>query len=301
MYFQIVKRIIDEVVDLHADSSGQTAPEVLNEIRAQIEATSGQHWSDDDPEIEYNDPLCRIGYLYSHATANATVFEKALSDSDYPSRKMRNGSRGTLNICSMGGGPGTELLGISKYLSQHPYLVQPRRIEFTIVDEVQEWADTWTQLAEASEEELRSSLASYDIEPPVISPQFLGFDVLDPSTYKKFPHIFKKTDMVVFNYLFSENKAKLDAVQQALAELAKTTREDCAFVVIDRLESNPIFTNKVVKLFESAFGVEVCCLYRRGTIDSDEQTSQMGGKLIDSLGRWPRTTFKAFWFMVARQ
>ena len=254
MYFETLRRVIEEEVDQISENSGQTVPEVLKEVLARIKATSSQHYSDDDPEIEYGDPLCRIGYLYSHAAANATVFEKALSDSDYPSQKMRNASRSTLNICSMGGGPGTELLGISKYLSQRPHLPQPRRIEFTIFDEVPEWADTWTQLAEASEEELHSSLGSSGIEPPVISPKFLGYDVLDPSTYKKFPHVFRKADMVVFNYLFSENKSRLDAVHQALVELAKTTREDCTFVVIDRLESDRILTNKVVKLFGSALG-----------------------------------------------
>ena len=98
----------------------------------------------------------------------------------------------------------------------------------------------------------------YDgIEPPTIAPMFLPFDVLDSASYRNLVAQFKKIDIVVFNYLFSENKTKLEEAQQALEHLAQITPNDCAFVVIDRLENNPQFTNEVVRLFESAFGVEI--------------------------------------------
>lgn len=55
-------------------------------------------------------------------------------------------------MCAVGGGPGTELLGLAKYLLRKPGF--PKRIAFTLLDSVPQWAETWQQLADAVEEEL---------------------------------------------------------------------------------------------------------------------------------------------------
>ena len=115
--------------------------------------------------------------------------------------------------------------------------------------------------------------------------------------------------MVVFNYLFSENKTRLASARQALEQLAQITSDNCAFVVIDRLEHDPRFSDDVVGLFQSAFGVEVTCRQLGGTLDRDEQTSEMGEMLISTLKRTPRVKFfnpiykdpTVFWFVVKRR
>ena len=249
------------------------------------------------------------GYLYMNAPANATVFERVLTRSDDVGRIIQESSQGILNICSMGGGPGTELLGIVKHFLQQDDLVPPRKIAFTVIDKVKEWADTWIQLADASEDELRSSLAIDGVEPPTIAPMFVPFDVLDSATYGNLVAQFKKVDLVVFNYLFSENKTRLDQAQQALEELARITREDCVFVVIDRMERNQVFSEEVVNVFQSAFGCEVALSTLGGTLDTDEQTSEMGEMLTATLKRTPRVKFftdqrrfpTVFWFVVKRR
>ena len=308
MYIELVRRIIEDAVDLHAEVSGQETEEVLAQIRSHIGKTSHEYRRD-EPDIRYEDPLCRLGYLYMNAPVNATLFEKVLIESDDLRRKIQDAGRGILNICSMGGGPGTELLGITKFFLQHQRIAPPRKIGFTVIDNVQEWSDTWIQLAEASEEELRASLVLDGIELPTIADHFLAFDVLDSTNYENFLVHFSKIDMVVFNYLFSENKTRLEAAQPALEHLAKITNEDCPFVVIDRLENNPSFSDRVVSLFKSAFGVEVHLQTFAGTLDTDEQVSEMGNMLIESLGYSPRITFRTplrgdptvFWFVVKRQ
>ena len=308
MYIELIRRIIEEAVELHAANSEKPTDEVLETINGHMEATSREYQSD-EPDIQYDDSLCRLGYLYMNATANATLFERVLIESDQLRQKIQDASQGVLNVCSMGGGPGTELLGIVKNFLQRPDMVPPRKIGFTVMDSIPEWADTWIQLADASEDELRSSLVYDGIEPPTIAPMFLPFDVLDPASYRNLAVQFKKIDIVVFNYLFSENKTKLEEAQQALEHLAQITRNDCAFVVIDRLENNPQFKNEVVRLFESAFGVEIDLQTLGGTLDRDEQTSEMGEMLTATLKRTPRVKFftdqrrspTVFWFVVKRE
>ena len=308
MYIELVRRVIEEAVELHAANSQKPIDEVLETINDHIAATSREYRSD-EPDIHYDDSLCRLGYLYMNAPVNATLFERVLIESDQLGQKIQDASQGVLNICSMGGGPGTELLGIVKNFLRRPDMVPPRKIGFTVIDNVPEWADTWTQLADASEDKLRSSLVYDGIEPPTIAPMFLPFDVLDSASYRNLVAQFKKIDIVVFNYLFSENKTKLEEAQQALEHLAQITPNDCAFVVIDRLENNRQFTNEVVRLFESAFGVEIGFQTLGGSLDGDEQTSEMGEMLTATLKRTPRTSFftnqlrspTVFWFVVKRE
>ena len=307
MYVELVRRVIEEAVDLHAKITEQSVEDVLAQIRSHIAKTSDEYFKE-EPDIRYEDPLCRLGYLYMNAPVNATLFEKVLIESDDLRRKIRGSSQGILNICSMGGGPGTELLGITKFFLQHQTIVPPRKIGFTVIDNVQQWSDTWGQLAEASEEELRTSLVSDGVELPTIADHFLSFDVLDSTNYANFLVQFSKIDMVVFNYLFSENKTKLEGARPALEHLSKITSEDCAFVIIDRLENNPRFSNAVVSLFESAFGVDIHLQTLAGILDADEQISEMGKMLTETLIRSPRITFRTrlrkdptvFWFVVKR-
>ena len=308
MYIELVRRVMEDASALHVAETQRPTAEMLREIAEHIDATSREHRRD-EPEIRYDDPLCRLGYLYTHAAANATLFEKVLGRSDELRGKIDGASEGVLNVCSLGGGPGTELLGLAKYLLRFPDIAPPRKISFTVIDNVLEWADTWSRLADAVEDEFRSSLAQDGIEPPAIAPMFLPLNVLEASSYRSFGYQFKSADIVVFNYLFSENKTRLAGARQALEQLAKFTSDECAFVVIDRLEHDPRFTEDVVGLFQSAFGVEVTCRQLGGTLDGDEQTSEMGEMLISTLNRRPRVKFftdiyrdpTVFWFVVKRR
>ena len=115
MYIELVRRVLEDAVTLHVVQTQRTVDEVLREISEHIDVTSREH-KRDEPEIRYDDPLCRLGYLYTHAAANATLFEKVLGHSDELRGKIDGASQEALNVCSLGGGPGTELLGLAKYL-----------------------------------------------------------------------------------------------------------------------------------------------------------------------------------------
>ena len=132
-------------------------------------------------------------------------------------------------------------------------------------------------------------------------------NVFDNSSYQRISYQCEKADIVVFNYLFSENKTSLDEAKQALDRLAQITPHGCKFVVIDRLEYT--FRNEVVDIFKSVFDVEIDCQELGGTLDTDEQTSEMGEMLTSTLKRTPRVKFfnsqsyspTVFWFVVKKE
>ena len=46
---------------------------------------------------------------------------------------------------------------LPKYLLRFSDIAPPRKISFTVIDNVLEWAETWRRLADAVEDEFRSS------------------------------------------------------------------------------------------------------------------------------------------------
>ena len=306
MYIKTVREILETDVSIYAGEQKKTEKEILQHIRKHINSMRSEHYTE-DPSIDYEDPLCRLGYLYKHAPANATLFEHVLTESYELSEKIRQADGSVLNVCAVGGGPGTELLGIAKYLVRHPDLT-PRKIAFTVLDNVSHWAETWEHLVDVIEASPHPSHASNGLQSPVFAPSFIQLDVLKPESYQKYMYKFRKADIVVCNYLFSENKTRLDDARLAIASLAELTPPGCTFVVIDRLEGKPQFQNAVVDLFESVFGDEITMSTYGGTLDQDEQVKDMGQELRGTLGS-PRVKFfqglfkrvpTVFWFVVNR-
>ena len=164
------------------------------------------------------------------------------------------------------------------------------------------------RLADAAELEFRSVLSDEGVEPPTIAPMFVPLDALDESSYRGLTYQLSSADLIVLNYLFSENISRIGQAQQAINFLAKHTSGDCLFAVIDRLENNPRFSQDVENLFQAAFGLNVEHNTLGGTLDRDEQTSEMGEMLVSTLRRTPRVKFftdmrrdpTVFWFVIKR-
>ena len=306
MYIELVRDILLGHVEKYASDNNRTKVEVLTQIREQMDSTSSEYWSE-QPSIEYENPLCRLGYLYRHVTANATLFEHVLDIADEVSSKIRAAAGDVLNVCALGGGPGTELLGLAKYMLRRHHRPMPRRLNFAVLDNVPQWAETWTPLADAVESQLASQ-GDQGGQQPTIVPSFQTMDVLDASSYASYAFQFSRADIVVYNYLFSENKSQLGDAEPAIQRLAELTRPGCKFVVIDRLEGDPQFSDDVMELFNSVFDDDIQSTTHNGVLAADEQIEDLGDELLDILGK-PRMTFfrdyekripTVFWFVAER-
>lgn len=303
MYMEIIREVVIDAVRLNASETGRTVPEVLSEIRQHIDDTQAQHHRG-NPSINYENPLCRIGYVYRHVAANATLCERALRQSNalLPASRFHEGP---INICALGGGPGTELLAIAKLLTNSQDFM-PSDITFTLFDCVSHWAETWQQMAELAETKIAESLNGTTTHFPRIKPQFIGFDALSLPTYHNYTRDVRRADVIVFNYLFSENKERLNEARATVQRLAELAPTECTFVVIDRLEYQTSFRDDVVELFRTVFGRGFPVYTENGSIDWDEDKTALGQELLDAL-RLPRLKFytiardpTVFWFAVRR-
>jgi hypothetical protein len=93
MYFELIRDVLVTAVKQHARRSGRTEDDILRQIREHIDATQREHYSAGDPDIDYVDPLCRLGYVYRHASANAFLFEYVLRNFAPVTRSARQRRR----------------------------------------------------------------------------------------------------------------------------------------------------------------------------------------------------------------
>ena len=306
MYIELVRQAVETSVRDYAEDNHLTVVAVLKTIRQHLDNSFAEYYNN-EPSIDYEDPLCRLAYLYRYAPAHANLFEHVLRNSTEISLRRFYANNWTLNICAVGGGPGTELLGIAKYLVSRPQLM-PRKIAFTVLDSVPHWAELWQHLADLIETQLCSSLEETQVHPPIIAPSFLPLDVFNADSCRSYAYQFRRAHVVVFNYLFSENKTRLDEARLAIERLAELTPPGCAFVVIDRREHNQEFQESVVAVFESVFGDDIEIDTYDRALDSDEETSDMGEELIEHLLN-PVTSFHTrvnreptvFWLVAKRR
>ena len=237
-YFETIKKILDRSIASYGCREKMPTAQIDKEIARHIRETRPKYWKP-NPDINYDNPLCRLGYIYTYAGANATLFEKTISRSEQLQALLRERIAGNVNICAVGGGPGTELLGLTKYLLVKKLVVS--EIKFIVLDLVHEWSETWEYLANESQNILRKNLPT----PSVIHKSFHPINVVDPASYKSYAWLFEKANLMVFNYLISENKISMPSFVGALSEMVRRAPVGCYFIVIDNLERKPAFRQNV--------------------------------------------------------
>ena len=97
MYVELVRKIVEQGVEFHAARQEKTRKQILKRIRKHIDRTSDEYRKS-QPKINYEDALCRLGYLYRNVPANATLFRHVLAESDEVSDEIHRKDQSTVNI-----------------------------------------------------------------------------------------------------------------------------------------------------------------------------------------------------------
>ena len=125
-YFEIVKSALDALLAGICSHKGLSGAQALNMVAGHLRTMSNEWFSGEAPNIAYCDPLCRFAYLYSHTAVNANLCEVAVRSLPVVDLHILNrlNTVGELRVCAFGGGPGTELLALSKFLMRKKALGQ---------------------------------------------------------------------------------------------------------------------------------------------------------------------------------
>ncbi len=151
--FQLVKSVLDEIyakINLPDAEKDAVIEEKLNYLSGQYEKLAF------DGKVDYADQITRFAYIYCYVTSHVNIIYKIFLSC--PELRILMNTE-TVKMTSIGCGPGSDLLGVLKYLSgvlkylsgldQYPH------ITCRLYDREEAWRKSWQDIYEKIEQNLR--------------------------------------------------------------------------------------------------------------------------------------------------
>ena len=293
-YFRLVRTALDALVDgicRHRHVERTTAMQMA---AAHLQTMREEWFSGETPNIAYEDPLCRFAYLYCHTAVNANLCEFCIRNSPDVQEHIHHvlDTNGELRVCAFGGGPGTELLALAKYLCNTREGRPQGDISFTLLDIVGEWCESWNALETAIKDRLRTRFGPRNCWPFTISKTFLSFDMTQIEQYANLHHVFTH-DLYVMNYVLSEIFGENEAFGGLINRMSESAPRGAKFLIVDR--SQDVIIDRAREHLQNA-GLTVGEVHRTNSnMDGDEQSDTLL-EYYRLIRRNPRVQWQgAFW------
>lgn len=188
--FELVKIVLDE---LYVEARQMYGDEVDAAIKTKISYLTGVYGklnSSSHQPIDYKDPATRFAYVYKYVPAHGDYIFQILKTAKYElSGPIFSGVDS--RITCIGGGPGSDLIGVLKYIDYMSSSEPTTAVTAYLLDREQAWADTWTEVNAKLELDVRFTSA------------FQPFDVTLPTTWES-QKKFLQADLFTLSYFVSE-------------------------------------------------------------------------------------------------
>lgn len=138
--FQLVKTVLDDLYSEIYEVEGNSTDAI---IKRRLRYLSRRYEDLEDiaaGDIDYNDPATRFAYVYRYTTAHADIVFQHIRD--LPILREAFDSN-TFTVGCLGGGPGSDILGILKFMSIYGSPENLSKLRCTTCDKEQTWNETW--------------------------------------------------------------------------------------------------------------------------------------------------------------
>ncbi|HEY5867762.1 MAG TPA: hypothetical protein VI542_19760 [Candidatus Tectomicrobia bacterium] len=147
--FQLVKTVLDELyVRIPASSEAEKDSKIGAMLR-KLEQNYAHLVYENN--VDHSDLVSRFAYIYKYVTCHANLVSQTIAESDDLGTLF---NREKVNVTCIGGGPGSDFLGILKYLllnQKSPFL------RCTLYDREGGWGDCWNDVDEKLDPQMRIS------------------------------------------------------------------------------------------------------------------------------------------------
>ena len=215
--FQIIKSVLDEAyndIEESEEEKDALISDALEHLRTEYSKLLTSKG------IDYSHPITRFAYIYTYVTSHANLVYTIIQNSNDLSAIFNNER---VNVACIGGGPGSDFLGILKYLMTND---KKPKVKFQLCDKEKTWAESWGDVDDKVDPEFR------------ISTSYLPLDVTKPEDWQ--PHTkYFQSDLFTMIYFMSEVRALRDSSNDYFATLFKNARQGALFLFVDN--NNPEF------------------------------------------------------------
>ena len=158
-------------------------------IYGQILSISGNYAvAASSPSLSFSDPRTRMAYIYMYVGAHARYLAKILH---IASRELGGVlfNSGNIKVSCLGGGPGTDALGILKYLRENKKEPIIGNLTCNVFDKEPSWNQNWHQISRLAGAPLNPFFATVDVS-----------QELTPAIRNEI----SDSDLITISYLISE-------------------------------------------------------------------------------------------------
>lgn len=210
---QLIKLVLDEAYqEIPLAGAAKDAA-----IQAELARLTDAYGKLKDPArtvIDYASPTARFAYIYKYTVAHADYIKQIIEGH----KILRDlFVRPEVAVACLGGGPGSDLLGILKYMLRHG---AKSTLTSYLFDRERAWGDSWSEVARP----LKADFQLY--------PVFQQMDVTIPATWQGY-HKFLRADLFTLSYFLSEVWSLQGAAQPFFEHCFQGAKQGALFLFID--------------------------------------------------------------------
>lgn len=187
--FQLVKIVLDTLYAEAVEAFGDKADARIKEQMDYLSDSYGKLTSPDRKPVDYKNPATRFAYVYKYVASHGDYVAQVLYTLRHELGEPIFGQE-SVRVTCIGGGPGSDLIGLLKYLDDNPK-EQVKKLTCYLLDREKAWADTWT--------EINASLGT-EIQ---LNANFQPLDVTKPEDWE-YQKKFLQADLFTMSYFVSE-------------------------------------------------------------------------------------------------
>ena len=212
--FKLVKSVLDEQYDAipgkesEKDDAIRKKLDYLSSKYAKL-GSGGKH------EIDYADTVTRFAYIYRYVTSHADYVCTLIDDTGLA--KLFDEKK--VNISCIGGGPGSDLVGVLKCVEKSG---KTPALRFTLLDKEATWAESWYDVSEKL-----STMTSLQTDV-----SFLPFDVSDEAIWKSHRK-YLNSKLFTLLYFVSETYCLRDKAAKYYEDLFENAASGAYFLYVD--------------------------------------------------------------------
>jgi len=274
--FEIIKRVLDsEFLNIEAeDNAGRI--DLVNQEILNLDAAYRELTDESANPPNYRSPAARFAYIYKYTTCHADIVCKALGQNNIVSLRRLFEGDDWLKVACIGGGPGSDFIGVLKYLALSNIR---KNLRCFLLDSEPAWGDTWSEVDEQAEGlEIR------------ISTHYQELNVCEPDTWDKQTKYYG-ADLYTLIYFLSEVYRRRNEAENFFRNLVMNVKPGAVFLVVDN--NSPDFVNYISSLANEIGLKSLGRQEKTFVLGPDEQKSALGDYL-DQLNHNPKCRTKIY-------